>query len=61
MLALYLCECQSWRYQLVGRGKKILLRGHVFRVRRKCKDEVALRASCYLRLLARRSDELARN
>ena len=31
------------------------------RVRRKWKDEVALRASCCSRLLARRSEELARN
>ena len=31
------------------------------RVRRKRKDEVALWASCYMRLLARRSEELAQN
>ena len=31
------------------------------RVRQKWKDEVALWASCYLRLLARRSEELAHN
>ena len=33
----------------------------IVRVRRKWKDKVALRASCYLRLLARRSEELAWN
>ena len=38
-----------------------LCRWSSIKVRRKWKDEVALGASCYLRLLARRSEELAQN